>query len=89
MASDKDESWNSKFSVEYMENRLNFHQFDFPYKLCRHKGSHYIGIMPDMKKYKLLNLIKLTSKEEMFNKAACENARKQSEKEIVNWIREW
>jgi len=84
-----DESWNSKFSAEYMENRLNINQFPFPHKLCEYKGSHYIGIIPDMKKYKLLNLIKLISKEERRNKVDCENARKQSEQEIINWIKAW
>lgn len=89
IAGTNDESWNSEFSVSYMQRRLNITQFPFQHKLCKYKGSHYIGIIPDIKKHRLLNLIKLISKEERYNKADCENARKQSEQEIINWLTAW
>lgn len=40
---------------------------------------HRVIIIPDMKKYKALNLIKLMSKEERKNKKQCETACNVSE----------
>jgi len=89
IAGSKDESWNAVYSVEQLKNQLYENKFPYQYKTCIYDGSHYIGIIPNMKKHKSLHLIKLISKTERENKRLCEEARQLSEQEIVKWLCEW
>ena len=89
LAGIRDESWNSVYAITLLKARLERSRFSFPYKTCIYDGSHYIGVIPDMRKYKALNLIKLISKEERKNKKQCEVSRNLSEQEIIKWLKEW
>ncbi|TCL55489.1 bile acid acyltransferase/acyl-CoA thioester hydrolase-like protein [Kineothrix alysoides] len=87
LAGKKDCSWPASTSVDKM--RLRIEAVRYHEKLHTHvyeNGGHFIGIMPDMKKYKHLNLMRLMSKDELLHPKVCEKVRKQSEHDVLKFL---
>lgn len=90
LAGAKDSSWPSSFAVNSMKQRID--------EVGQHKearckeyenGGHFIGVMPDMRKYKRLNLMRLMSKDELLHPKACAQARSQSENDVFSFLANW
>lgn len=90
IASEKDEAWPAIESINKMEKRLENQHFVYEHRAIIYKdASHLAGITPNMKKHKLLQLIKFYFRQERKCRKACQEARKESEAEILNWITAW
>ena len=93
IAGSGDEMWPSGYSVEYMKNRLDEHNYPKAYKsLIYPNASHLIGVMPNKQRnkwlYRGLPVIGLMYKSFAANKEGCMKALEASEKEVINWILE-
>jgi dienelactone hydrolase len=90
IASEKDETWPTVASIQSMEKRLEEKHFAYEHRAIIFKeASHLAGITPNMKKHKLLQLIRFYFRQERKCKKACIEARRTSEIEIMNWITSW
>jgi dienelactone hydrolase len=90
MASELDEAWPTTDSIKRLEARLIESNFSGQHKaVIFEKASHLVGIVPDLKKHRLVSLLKFFYKQERKNPKECRIARKQSEEEIINWLNEW
>lgn len=92
LAGTGDEMWPSSYSVKYLEKVLQEHHYHREYKAVLYEGaSHLLGIMPDRKRnfmlYKMIPFIGIFYRRFRENRNACMDALEQSEKEIVEWIR--
>lgn len=88
IASEGDESWPAAYSVGYMKERLTKNNYAYPFKVLLFKESgHLIGIMPKKEEHKwLYRLMPLTYARERKNRKACDQARLETEKAIIDWI---
>lgn len=88
IAGEKDESWPAAYSVNYMKERMIKNNYAHPYKVLLFKeAGHLIGIMPERKAHKwLYRLMPLAYAGERKNRKACDQARAEAEKEIIDWI---
>lgn len=92
MAGTGDEMWPSDYSVKYLEKSLRENHYNREYKAALYEGAgHLLGMMPDCKRnpmlYKMIPLIGIFYRRFRDNRNACTDALEQSEKEVVEWIR--
>lgn len=90
VASEGDESWPAAYSVNYMKERLVKNNYAYPFKVLLFKeAGHLIGIMPKRDEHKwLYRLMPLAYARERQNRKACNQAREEAEKAIIDWITE-
>jgi heterodisulfide reductase subunit C len=87
LAGEKDTAWPSSVSVKEIQTQIE--AAGRSQKVCAHvykNGSHFIGVMPDTKKYKRLNLMRLMSKHELLHPKACAKAQRQSESDVFEFL---
>lgn len=92
LAGTGDEMWPSDYSVKYLEKSLRENYYGREYKAKLYEGAgHLLGMMPGRKQnpmlYKMIPLIGIFYRRFRDNHNACMDALEQSEKEIVEWIR--
>jgi hypothetical protein len=90
LAGEKVTAWPSSVSVK--EIQTQFEAAGRSESVCAHaykNGSHFIGVMPDIKKYKRLNLMRLMSKHELLHPKACAQAQRQSENDVFEFLANW
>lgn len=88
-----DEAWPSDYSVNYIKQRLDEMGYSKDYKAIIYpNASHLLGMMPSREKnkwlYRMLPLIGMMYKSLNTHRADCMKALEDSEREIIEWIRE-
>lgn len=88
-----DEAWPSDYSVNYMKQRLDETGYSKDYKAIIYpNASHLLGMMPSREKnrglYRMIPLIGMMYKSLNTHRSDCMKALEDSEREIIEWIRE-
>ncbi|MCM1096870.1 MAG: hypothetical protein NC427_02265 [Ruminococcus flavefaciens] len=92
LAGTGDEMWPSDYSVRYLEKSLRENHYGKEYKAVLYEGAgHLLGMMPGRERnpvlYKIIPLIGIFYRRMKDNRRFCMEALKQSEREIVGWIK--
>lgn len=88
-----DEAWPSDYSVQYMKEKLDSVGYAKEYKAVVYpNASHLLGMMPNKERnkwlYRMIPVIGLMYRSLRKHKAECLRALEESEKEIIQWIKE-
>lgn len=90
LAGKKDRAWPSSTSVNELQLRMNaFGRNNHVITHIYENAGHFIGVMPDIHKYKRLRLLQITSINELLHPIACAKARNQSESDVFEFLEKY
>lgn len=90
LAGKKDRAWPSSTSVNELQLRMKaFNRNNHVITHIYENAGHFIGVMPDIHKYKRLRLLQITSINEWLHPIACAKARNQSESDVFEFLEKY